>query len=306
MGWAHFSIILGGLTLFIYLWHSILSHYCVHAIELTLLSALVSFGMAYQIDKNIVQKKVAQEQEAKALQTAQQRPSVTASLVIDAITENEIKYHLQIENLGKATVNNLRVSLKTKDSSQVENMSPQPRMLPAGGKLDFLPPPLSFLREDKSGRYASLTAKVFYTAEIGGVKKNLYSQFNYTIPPHHVQPRTINPDAWEEQEDPMEPQTVKLLAQLVQPQGTISLVPFEIKQDGTPNTLRILANSKQFIFDPKLRIASFKMTTLTGRSVGLELPLPENKKRMHIVIFSWDDSKGAALSVDGTEKEDMR
>jgi len=234
-----------------------------------------------------------------------ERPSIIARLVIDAVSRKDVTYRIQIENIGKVTINNIRVSTETQRFAQAENMPPVSRTLPPGGRIAVLGPPSSI----KPKKHARLVADVFYDARVGEDDKSFLSRFSFFTAPQNLKPQTIDPDGWEEHEGgetAILQKQAKLLSGLTRPQGTLFMPVAEIGPHGKPNVVGFAIQSKQFTFDPRSRMASFKMKTSSGRIVNLELPLRETNNGMHIITVMWDDSKGGLLGVDGSEKEDMR
>ena len=234
--------------------------------------------------------------------TPPERPYVSPKLVIDFASNEEVKYHLQIENIGKAPAQNVRLTFEANGAAYIEKDPYLTRFLLPGPKFS-IPGSLNML---KPMQYNSLIVKAYYSAEINGSKQDFLTTYRFFLEPENLKPQTIDPEGWEEgkggDEVIKQAQRDAVFSGLARPQGTIQLSPIsEIGDDGKPNIVHVRTESKEFVFDPTLRIVYFHMVAKSGRSINLRLPLKKNENGLHMVAIRWDDEEGGTLNVDGNQ-----
>lgn len=234
----------------------------------------------------------------------QERPHVATSLVIDSVNGQSVDFHIQVENIGKVSIHNIRVSYGTKGFRAVE-IEPIPRTLPPYGRLSITGKP----RVLERGEYRSVVVNIRYDTV---TKKDLIASNLFRVTPARLKPQTIiDPESLLEPEasvsDEQQLEEADIPSGFSTPVGTMELVLDEY-HTGTPNRFYMgdKEGTKYFEFDPVGRTVLFSVTTLSGRRVRLEQPLKPVTTGRHHVLIMWDQSKGASLDVDGVEISDFK
>jgi hypothetical protein len=112
----------------------------------------------------------------KIVEPANQHPNIGASLVIDAVSEKWINYHIYINNaVNSPEVNNLRYSIQTSYLLDNEFIPTMPRTLQPGRDLDIMPQPCLVIPRE----YNSILLTLSYSVEIGGVQREFKSPYRF-------------------------------------------------------------------------------------------------------------------------------
>lgn len=232
--------------------------------------------------------------------TIQDRPHIAAAIVIDAVKETYVEHHVQITNIGSVPINNLRTASRTKSYTGGEFRPLRLRLLPPRARVSILGLARVLETIDEIQDYR-LT--VTYNAS-DNADRDFFSSFLFRIPPSQLTPGTvIDPISADEPETvPNNQQRLtEIVGGLSIPAGTYETVIPEQRDDNKPNFVNIYEpeGEKLLQFDPVKRIVSFSMTTTSGRRISLRLAMQPTRSRTHVIHFIWDNSKGAALAVDG-------
>jgi hypothetical protein len=150
-------------------------------------------------------KPASHQQEVKKFESL----NIGASLVIDAVGEKFIDYHIHINNaVSSIEVNNLRYNIQTPYSLDSEFIPLMPRTLQPGRDLDISPQPCLVCPRE----YNSLLLTLLYSVEIEGVQHDFISTYRFhfsliqakkggiinpeaTEPPKRSTPQDINAGA---------------------------------------------------------------------------------------------------------------
>src|SRR5205823_143757 len=95
-------------------------------------------------------------------------PAIQATLVIDGISGQYANFHLELENLGDSTAENIRVNMHGQGFEDLEVRPFMHRNLPPKGKLSIMGPPVALLAD----RYESLDIELLFTTEHRGIVHN--------------------------------------------------------------------------------------------------------------------------------------
>lgn len=233
-------------------------------------------------------------------------PVIQTRLVIDSVDSNKVESHIQLENIGKVVIKNIRVGFQTKILQQQENEPHMSRTLPANGKISVALPP-NILKPNKG---ESLIVRILYNAEINGVEKEFLQKIRFLLFPKDIKVQTVEPEAWEESKGHshvIEDARAAVYNQFTQTEGTMTFVFPETEKDGRANLVYLTNEFRSFSFDPVSRIVSLRTKTKSGRLISLDLPLLEaaNKEKNHIILFMWDE-KGGLLHLDNAVKRDPK
>lgn len=221
-------------------------------------------------------------------------PHVQALLIIDSVTSQSVCYHFHLENIGKILVRDIRLSFSNERVTDVENMIPIERTLPAGGKMEVSGPPLALLPYKDS----RVVAVISYSAE--GSTDRFASTYRFLANPNEE--KTIAPEGWLEQRGIARGLSgADVLAKTESSQGTLFMVVPESRPDGKPNVV-ILRDSRKYLrFDPVSHTADYNLLLNSGRLLSFKLPFKD--RRGHVIGFTWDYKKGGLLDVDGVTED---
>lgn len=234
----------------------------------------------------------------------QERPHVATSLVIDSVSGQSVDFHIQVENIGKVSIHNIRVSYSTKGFRTVE-IDYIPRTLPPSARLSITGKP----RVLKRGEHRNVVVNIRYDT---ATKKDLVSSNLFLVTPARLKPQTIiDPEGLLEPEmsvsDEQQLEEADIPAGFSTPVGTMELILDEYTS-GTPNRVHIRdkEDTKYFEFDPVGRTVLFSVATISGPRVRLEQRLKPVTTGRHHILIVWDQSKGARLMVDGVLISDFK
>ncbi len=247
---------------------------------------------------------IDQAAEIKPRSLAIERHNLAATLVVDAVNTRKIDFHIEIENKGSVAATNIKVGFNTKEFTDIEITPDITRLLRIGGKLSVTTAP-GVLKPKKT---TSLIVKIFYGVVLNGVEKNILQTTRFFIRPADLKVQTIYPEALEENEidSSIGQDLTPALVQFRESEGTLVFVLPEIGDNGNPNMIQFGNEFRSFTFDVIARIVTFKLKTISERLISLDLPLMKNENGIHLIMLTWDYSKGGILGLDSIEKEDMR
>ena len=249
------------------------------------------------------QPQQAKQPESASTPSQQDRPYISPKLVIEAIVEGKVKFHLQILNIGKLPANNIRASLVNDKFLDVEREPPVIRTLPPGGQM-AIPYYGSIIRTEDINRFM---VKIFYNSDVNGSKKEFLSKYDFLVRVGESAPQTLDPIGWVEREGGFEEERqeedARAVSQFAKTQGTVFLVLEQFNEDGTPNVVGYANNSRTFLFDPMSRLVTFKFQKIDGQWASLEFPLFNINDGKHVIAISWDYPRSALLEVDGNQRK---
>ena len=235
----------------------------------------------------------------KWLEAQEAEPVISVVLVIEAVAPNGVDFHLDIENEDRP-ITELRTWVRASGGENLE-VSTVPRSLAPGGRLSLSGPKFMLLPDPPLELIVNLTYKAhsryFETVVFFNFGPALLAPGTVIQPSGRDTKRDLPPSI---QADRAKNQA---LAGFQEPIGTMLLPIPTTTPDGRPNVVRGGTENKAFLFDPSRRFVAFAMRTASGREINLRLPFP-NSRTKHLVLLSWDVSRGARLGIDGVEVAD--
>jgi len=234
------------------------------------------------------------EDQAKTTDPLESSSHLQTRLVIDSIPRDaEIKFHIEVENIGKFQVNELRAGMRTQEMTSLEVSAPLPPTLPPGGRLSIPGNPVSGLR-----KHGALFLELNYESKVGGKANKFISKYSFLIRPEDMNPQALLPTTWQEQAGVIlgpQQETVEVaLKTLAGSQGTMLFSLPLRRPDGSPNFLVLTDNKRKFSFDGNSRYLSFTTTMRTGSLRTITHALPAGSYDAIVIGCLWDDQKDEA------------
>ena len=242
------------------------------------------------------------EDQAKTTDPLQISPHLQTRLVIDSIPQDaEIKFHIEVENISKFQVNELRAGMRTQEMISLEVSAPLPPTLPPGGRLSIPGNPVSGLR-----KYGALFLDLNYENKEDDRTNKFISKYSFLIRPDDMKPQAILPTTWQEQAGvilgPQEETVEAALKTLAGSTGTMLFTLPLRRPDGSPNFLVITNNKRKFSFEGGSRSISFATTKSSGIVRTITHALPDGSYDAIVIGCLWDDQKDEAkLIINGQE-----
>jgi hypothetical protein len=226
-------------------------------------------------------------------------PHLQARLVIDAVRNADLDFHIEIENIGALQINELRGSMRTPEMTAIDAGLPLAPTLPPAGRLSIPGMPVSGLKNS-----GSLFVDLNYDSNIAGTANKFTSSYSFMLRPNDMKPQSLLPVTWQEKTGAVLSRTRDAMGAILKtlsgPSGTMMFSLPLRRTDGTPNFVAMSNEKRQFIFDGGLRLLSFTTTSKTGERKAIKYNLPDSSNETVVIACAWDDARNeATLFVDG-------
>jgi len=233
---------------------------------------------------------------------AESNPHLALALVIDSLNENEPNFHIEVQNIGDAQVTLTGYTYKTPKLSDWTNLPiDREATIPKEGKISLRGQMLSGITQPP------VLLEVTLTYELADAPREIFtSSYKFFVDHAITPPATLLPTDWRETRGGEEQArgASAIFSALSKPSGTVALVLFERKPDGTLNKVTFGGAGKRFVFDPAGRFAEFSNLLSDGKNKTVRGELKPSENGGHSIIITWDNSKeSASIMVDGKTSE---
>jgi hypothetical protein len=222
-------------------------------------------------------------------------PHLKLQFVVERIVNDDVEFHLEVENISSLTVDQITQSYQSTDVSASEIDPILPRTLPPGVKLNLPGSPVNKLVKSRF-----LNVALRYRSATDG--RRFEVQCRFVLPADLTNNQAIDPSQWAEGVITPEferAENMRLASQFSVPTGMLNLVVPEDKPDGSPNVLNVRDGAKLLVVDFARRSVDFTVTFPTGAVKSIHENIMKMSKN-HSVIVTWDQSKQTiSLFLDG-------
>lgn len=236
------------------------------------------------------------------------RPRLEPGLVIDDIDGDRFWYHFDITNQGGLSAQDIVYQTEFGGFIDAQFKAPAVRMLAPAGTFSVAPTnPAALTLPSASLLLFSLT--LLYEATVDDAPRRFLSSYRFEVSHRLVRTgvafhyASANESEGETVESGFLEQAHAAVAKALEgPTGTVFLVVHENTVTGAPNDVVVYTGRKTFSLMPQLLLATFLLTTESGRHIELARPVPQTGGA-HVVTLEWDTDAGL-LGVDGNHVAD--